>query len=177
MRISIGSDGEGRAEPPLESHRLLLKSGKEAQGELTLKVGKVERSGWIPGDLKSMRAEMARIFAVRNEISAVAVEEEPSSDEDSDAVMPMSMVPTGNPDCPRPAQLMRHAFFYWGLLIGGFLLRLMSVPGAEPCIVGGGVREVHDERSLLAVGAADADQHHVRGAHHVPAVYVAALGV
>ena len=141
----------GRAEPPLESHRLLLKSGKEAQGELTLKVGKVERSGWIPGDLKSMRAEIARIFAVRKEAEAVPEEEEEeeSSDEDSDAIMPMSMVPTGNPDGPRPAQLMRHAFFYWGLLIGGFLLRLMSVPGAEPCLVGGAYEYMMSASCLL----------------------------
>jgi hypothetical protein len=165
IQLTIPSYGEGASDPPLESHRLLLKSGKEADGEITLKVGKVERSGWIPGDLKSMRAEMARIFKARKEIASTEVEEHEGEDEDDDeeeeddAPQMVSMVPTGNPDGPRPSQLMRHVYFYWVLLVALWLLRLLSMPGAEPCVVGADQQQymmsasclLHEQPTLISI--------------------------
>ena len=161
VRLTIPSSGKGPAEPPLESHRLLLKNGKEADGEITLKVGKVERSGWIPGDLKSMRAEMTRIFEARTQIASTAEdhEEEEEDDEEDDMPQVVSMVPAGSPDGPRPAQLMRHAYFYWVLLFAFWLLRLLSMPGAEPCVVGGDQQQymmsasclLHEQPALVSI--------------------------
>lgn len=140
VTIEVGSEGEGEAEPEAVSHPLRLKNGRPAKGELTLKVGKVERSGWTPGDLKSMRAEMARVFKMRNEVSKAEEQAAKAAAKAEADDKPTAMVaPQRGSDHkggPRPAQLMRHAMFYWVLLVGLWLLRLVSVPGAADCEVG-----------------------------------------
>jgi hypothetical protein len=123
-----GKDGRDTAEQVEPTrHPLLSKSGRQRRGEITLLIESAEPTEWIPGDLKSMRAEMARIFKMRNDLSS------PDDDEtESSPVVVHQVKKTG----PQPSQLLRHAAFYWLLLLGTWLLRLLCMPGTVQCQVG-----------------------------------------
>jgi hypothetical protein len=75
-----GKDGRDTAEQVEPTrHPLLSKSGRQRRGEITLLIESAEPTEWIPGDLKSMRAEMARIFKMRNDLSSPDDDETESS--------------------------------------------------------------------------------------------------